>query len=101
MGTRRALLARDELERTLLQEAAAAPDGRLRAALQALHLPRRDRIDDMWAGSPMRVSEARAIAKWLGYEIRLKRVVPRDRAAAYRDEDPNGNQPALPKRRAG
>ena len=84
MGRRRALSAQDDIERQLLLEVAAAPDGKRRAAAEALGLPRRDRIDDLWAGSPMRVAEARALAKWLGKELRLAEVTPLRESPAYR-----------------
>lgn len=87
MGKRVPLLATDDIEQRLLEEVAAAPDGRRRAALEALELPRRDRIDDMWRGSPMRVGEARRLASWLGYDLRIVRVKDRKLSPAWADAE--------------
>lgn len=83
MGKRLPLLAEDDLERRLLEEVASAPDGRKRAAVEALELPRRDRLDDLWRGSPMRVAEAQKLARWLGYELHLARVKDRKASPAW------------------
>lgn len=89
MGQRGGLKSPDEIERELLKEITAlGSDGRRRAAIEALQRPTRDRVDQMWRGSPMKVAEARRLADWIGYELKLVRRPGWKDAPAYKDPPP-------------
>lgn len=88
MAKSKPLATTDPIERELLTLLAAQGNqARERVASEALKRSR-DRIDDIWNGSPMRMGEARAIAGWLGYELKLIRFQRWREAAAYRDPPP-------------
>lgn len=88
VGRRTGLQAVDEVERRLLADFAALPDGRERAA-KVLGVSRVV-IDRMWTSSPgrprreMRLSEARALARDLGLELELTRTIGPARERAIR-----------------
>lgn len=99
MAKSRPLAARDPIEKDLLTAIAALGNqGRERAASEALKRSR-DRVDDMWNGSPMRVAEVRAIAGWLGYEVKLIRLPEWKDAPAYQDPPPKVPARRIPTRR--